>query len=519
MSSKYHQHDFRPQDNLISLLPSIVAGIVLLLITVFSILFYYPQQNQAYTIAIILYGFSGSIYLILYYFLFNASLNKLRFSWINAVVSGIAIGGLSFLMPEEIDHMLYMLVFVAAMSASLMSTRGSSYFIVICSMALHFLAHIINQSPNQKWIIHFGLTIAALMGIETIQQLKNIARKQINRLETINEFSRQIVSSLDTRQILSLLNTAFQNAIKADSYYIGLVDGDEIHLEVFFDEGEYFQNVRFKRKGSLSNWVISHQQELFLPDLRKNIEIEDIEISTIGKEKTSLSWMGIPIRGQHVDGVMAVASYRANAFDRSDMEMLSNIAQRAALALDNTYQHALVEEQARLDSLTRVYNHGYFIQTLRKHAQACLEEKQPLSLIMLDIDFFKQYNDTYGHLIGDEILINLCDIIRSHIKSTDAVGRWGGEEFCISLPNTTTKQAIVVAERIRETMALLKVEDGDQVSIPAPTVSQGIAIFPAETKDITKLIDIADNRLYIAKKRGRDQVESAPVFGENNILD
>ena len=77
----------------------------------------------------------------------------------------------------------------------------------------------------------------------------------------------------------------------------------------------------------------------------------------------------------------------------------------------------------------------------------------------------------------------------------------------------------MVAERIRETMALLKVEDGDQVSIPAPTVSQGIAIFPAETKDITKLIDIADNRLYIAKKRGRDQVESAPVFGENNILD
>jgi diguanylate cyclase (GGDEF)-like protein len=131
---------------------------------------------------------------------------------------------------------------------------------------------------------------------------------------------------------------------------------------------------------------------------------------------------------------------------------------------------------------------------------------------MLDIDYFKQYNDTFGHLIGDEVLISLCDVIRSHIKNTDAVGRWGGEEFCISLPNTDGGQALQVAERIRETMASLKVKNAEQMTIPIPTVSQGIAIYPAETEDITKLIDLADTRLYIAKKRGRDQVESAPAL-------
>jgi diguanylate cyclase (GGDEF)-like protein len=280
---------------------------------------------------------------------------------------------------------------------------------------------------------------------------------------------------------------------------------------LFYDEGEYYQNVRANKKGTLSNWVITHQEELFLPDLRQNVELEDVEMVIMGKDKTSLSWMGAPIHGRHINGVMAIASYRANAFDRSDMELLSNIAQHSALALDNTYQHAKVEEETRLDSLTRVYNHGYFIHFLHKQAQTCLEENQPLSLIMLDIDFFKQYNDTYGHLVGDEILVRLCEVICAHIKNTDAVGRWGGEEFTIALPNTSGEQAMLVSERIRQTMASLKLQDTQHTTLPAPTVSQGIAEFPAETKDITKLIDLADNRLYTAKERGRDQIESAPA--------
>jgi diguanylate cyclase (GGDEF)-like protein len=237
-----------------------------------------------------------------------------------------------------------------------------------------------------------------------------------------------------------------------------------------------------------------------------------VEIITIGKDKPTLSWMGVPMRGAHVDGMMAMSSYNPNAFDRSDMELLNNIAQRAALALDNAYHHALVEKQAQLDSLTEVYNHGYFIKIMQQQARACQEQNQPLSLIMLDIDYFKNYNDTFGHLIGDEVLISLCNVIRQHVKNTDAIGRWGGEEFCISLPNTDTQQALQVAQRIRETMSMLKVRNAEQLTIPVPTVSQGIAVFPAETEDITKLIDLADKRLYIAKARGRDQVESAPAL-------
>jgi diguanylate cyclase (GGDEF)-like protein len=126
---------------------------------------------------------------------------------------------------------------------------------------------------------------------------------------------------------------------------------------------------------------------------------------------------------------------------------------------------------------------------------------------MLDIDFFKQFNDTYGHLVGDRILKTLCTAIKHHIKHTDAVGRWGGEEFIISLPGAGGTQALQVAERIGQTMAALRIEDRDQKTIPVPTVSQGIALYPSEADEIYRLIDLADRRLYVAKVRGRNQIE------------
>lgn len=514
MQNKKEQRGYRPQENLISILPSILAGIFLLSTTIATVLFFYPPKNNLFKIAIILYGVFGSLYLAFYYFFFSLSPNKERFSWLNAIVSGLTLGIMTILFPEEVDHLIYTLIIISAMATSLISTRGPSYFLILSAMPIHFISDLHEHIPFVQWIIQSGFTMVAIMAIETIQQLKNITREQINRLEIINELSKQIVSTLDTKQVFALLNAAFQNALEADSYYIGIMEGDEIRLELFYDDGEFFEGVRANRKGTLSNWVIEHQQELFLPDLRQGVQLDDVEIITIGKEKPTLSWMGVPMRGAHVDGIMAISSYHPNAFDRGDMELLSTIAQRAALALDNTYQHALVEEEARLDSLTRVFNHGYFIKKINKQAETCMDLHQPLSLIMLDIDHFKQYNDTFGHIIGDEILVNLCEIIHSHIKSTDAVGRWGGEEFSISLPNTDGLQAALVAQRIRETLGSLKIRSSAQLTIPIPTVSMGIAVFPTETNVTTKLIDLADKRLYIAKERGRDQIEPAPTFWE-----
>jgi diguanylate cyclase (GGDEF)-like protein len=509
MSKNIGKFAYDPQENLVSILPSVIAGMICLSVTVASAIILYPPQSEIYKNGLIAFGIIGNIYLGFYYRNYILSPNKTKYAWINALIAGTALGVLTYLIPKQLDYLMFTLVLMAALASSVISNRGPAYFLVITISVIYFLRHINKAVPVNDWISGGALLIAALIAVETIQQLKTLAQKQMKRLEIVNGISKQIASTLDTNQLLSLLDAELKNVIKADTYYIGVQNDDELHMELFYDGGEYFNGISFKLEGTLSNWVLKNQKVLFLADLTRTIQLEGVKYALLGKPKTSLSWMGVPMKGIHVNGIMVIASYKPNAFNRSDFELLTNIAQRAALALDNTYHYALVEEQARLDSLTRVYNHGYFIQKLREQADTCQIENQHLSLIMLDIDYFKQFNDTFGHTIGDEILISLCDSIKQHIKKTDAVGRWGGEEFCISLPNTKLPQAIQVAERIRETLASIKINNSNHAEIPVPTVSMGIAVFPEEAVEIIKLIDLADQRLYVAKGRGRDQIEIA----------
>jgi diguanylate cyclase (GGDEF)-like protein len=508
MKNRIKLSGFTPQEHLVSLLPAVMVGIVLLAATIASSLAGFESVTASQRNWLLICGVLFVSHIVFYYSIHKMENNQELFVWINSLTASAILCALSFLLPPSLRYLIYTLVFVSALPPSLMvTTPGPSHVLIFGVTTFHFVLTLTNRLP-QELVAHFGFTITAFVGIQTVQQLRNLAARRIKRLEAINELSRKITSTLEQDEVIKLLTSAFQSALEADAYYVGTVHGDRLCIEFLYDDGEYYENLWVDRRGTLSNWVINNQQELFLPDLRKRLKLEGVEIVTVGSNKPTQSWMGVPMRGDHVDGFMAISSYRPNAFDRSDMELLSNIAQIAILALDNAYHHGQVEKQAQLDSLTEVYNHGHFIKVLRGQTRECGEQKQPLSLIMLDVDYFKQYNDTFGHLIGDEVLIGLCNVIRQHIKDTDAVGRWGGEEFCVALPNASKKQAVQVAQRIRKSMATLKVRNAQQLTIPIPTVSQGIAVFPSETEDVYKLIDLADKRLYIAKKRGRDQVDA-----------
>ena len=141
-----------------------------------------------------------------------------------------------------------------------------------------------------------------------------------------------------------------------------------------------------------------------------------------------------------------------------------------------------------MDSLTKVYNHGYFLERLNEDLVLAQEDQTPLCLIMLDVDFFKQYNDNYGHLVGDEVLMLMVKTIKRFIKERDSIGRWGGEEFVICLPKTDLARAQLVAKRIQETFEKMHISVLDQKNIPVPTVSQGVAEFPREADETFKLI-------------------------------
>ena len=429
------------------------------------------------------------------------------YGWLNATLSGIALGLLPYILHNHLSEISHIMIAIGAVAVTVISGRVYGY-VTLLGILILGLPHTLNVLGTSGFLLDFWAPyIVSIIVMEAILRIKDTTQQHIHRLETINRFSRKIMLSLDTEQTMSLLDAAIQETLKADTYFIGILKKNEIQLDLFYDDGKYFKEVRLPLEGTLSGWVIKNQKELFLPDLRQDVDLEGVKDYVIGKEKTSLSWMGVPLTAANVTGVIALATYQPNAFDGADMELLSNLAQHIALALDNTIRHAHVEEQARLDSLTGVYNHGFFLKKLAEQAAEAAVDA-PLSLIMLDIDFFKQYNDRYGHLVGDRVLKTLCTAIKHHIKQSDAVGRWGGEEFVISLPGTSIQQAAQVAQRIGQTMASLRIEDREQNTVPVPTVSQGIALYPAEADEIYRLIDLADRRLYIAKARGRNQVES-----------
>ncbi len=465
----------------------------------------------------ILYGMAGSFYILAYNSLVAKSIFfRNRYSWINSIVSGIGLGLLVYVLPTHLKELFHILIVFGAIVTATVSGRYYTYINLLVVAIISLSGNGSESFSYQSVFEYCAPFIISIISVETYLRIKDTAQQHILRLETINKISRQLMQSLDTDQVLSLLSATILDTIEADTYFIGMLKDDDIQLDLFYDDGEFYNGIRVPIEGSLSSWVINNQKVLFLPDLREAVRLEGVKDRIIGKEKTSLSWIGVPLKADNITGVMALASYKPNAFDLADMELLSSLAQHVTLALDNTIRHAQVEEQARLDSMTGVYNHGYFLKRLAEQAEESSSAKNQLSLIMLDIDYFKQYNDTYGHLVGDQILNSLCGAIKQHIKQGDAVGRWGGEEFIISLPNATGEQARQVAKRISETMAILRVEDRTQKTVPVPTVSQGIAVFPGEADEIYRLIDLADRRLYVAKERGRNQIEPVANHWSNN---
>jgi diguanylate cyclase (GGDEF)-like protein len=512
MTAKLTRLGFTPREHRVSALPSTVGGIAVLAITMFNGGVLSPQ-SELKTAVLLGTGAVGILYMAAFDLFVIPLVNYTQaYSWINSIFTALVLCMITYAVPEGLIIYVGVLLILTAITSSIVADRGPSYLMIgltsVGSLAVRFSL----VGSVREWTLDLSIAIIAVIAVETVMQLRSLSRSHIRRLETIAEFSRSVTSTLDAKQVTARLKVAFQKAVEADTYFVGIREGDEMRLELIFDDGKYFENQRVSLDGSLSAWVLDNQQSLFLPDLRREVELPGVRLVLLGKHKTSLSWMGVPMKNESVDGIISIGSYRPNAFDSADLDLLSTLAQHTAQALDNTHRHEQVQLRSQLDSLTGVYNHGSFLRLLQEQADHASLAGSPLSLIMLDVDHFKQYNDTYGHLLGDEVLTKLSRTMTQHIKTTDAVGRWGGEEFVISLPNAGAVRAHQIAMRIRDTMRTLTVRSQDQITVPVPTVSQGIAVFPQEAGNLVDLIHMADRRLYIAKGRGRNQIEPDPAL-------
>jgi diguanylate cyclase (GGDEF)-like protein len=278
-------------------------------------------------------------------------------------------------------------------------------------------------------------------------------------------------------------------------------------------------------KNCLLLWAKMEMEEKFKYDPPPEIPVNGIVGSVVKKGKGkrifdvtydpryiprtegAKSEMVVPMisRGKVV-GVLECESKKAGAFSEQDQKIFSILASSAAMAIENAILHKKTEELTVVDELTGVFNYRYFTKKITDELKRAKRYHQPLSLIMIDIDWFKKCNDTYGHLFGNLVLKNLAQVIRGCIREVDILVRYGGEEFVVILPQTSKEDALSIGERIRSSVeSTIFADETDQVKTLL-TVSLGVACYPEDAYEKEGFLMKVDQALYLAKGKGKNLV-------------
>jgi diguanylate cyclase (GGDEF)-like protein len=234
---------------------------------------------------------------------------------------------------------------------------------------------------------------------------------------------------------------------------------------------------------------------------------EDKRCPSMSVDKETRAVLCAPIRsGKNVYGILHMASRYVNAFDDEDAVMANAIGEQIGMAVESARLFEEINRLAVTDSLTGLYNLRHLNRVLDEEVKRSIRYSRPLSFIMLDIDFFKIYNDHHGHLRGDEVLRILAGLLQQNTRDVDTVIRYGGEEFSLIIPEVHKQEAYSMAERIRQVIQDQPFPHEKDQPGKKLTISGGVANLPEDALDSDELIDKADRALYRAKQTGRNRI-------------
>lgn len=237
---------------------------------------------------------------------------------------------------------------------------------------------------------------------------------------------------------------------------------------------------------------------------KENIEkySQDQIINLLHSEELAI----VPLRAKdRVNGVILADNFiTKEPISKDDIRMLIMLANQAGLAIENSQLYEKTVMCSHTDSLTELWNHGYFQYLLQAELEKTKATKQPTSLLAIDIDNFKVYNDTLGHQAGDKTLKEMATLIKNQSRKMDFVCRYGGEEFMIILPQTDKKEALLIAERLRVDIERQRFAYEEVMPNKKLTVSIGISCYPENGLNPTDLISHSDKMLYQAKNKGKN---------------
>jgi len=343
-------------------------------------------------------------------------------------------------------------------------------------------------------------------------------QRDIAELQAVGDVARR-AARLDLRVTLDSVCESFRHVTTSDSVAVYLWDAKTKRLvnsalsyNASIFPTEYAESVReapIALGEGITGWAAEHRE----PALIDDVKLDGRAVALRGVSLDNKSAIVVPLLVEdRLVGVVRALKMGTHAYTQDHFRFAQTLALQAALAIAAAEAHEEIRRLSVTDELTGVYNVRHVMQRLREEMELANRKGDSVSVFMVDGDMMKTVNDRYGHADGNRVLIEITAAMRSALRVSDVLGRFGGDEFIVVLPSTNATEAIVAAERLRKAVATHDYRNSWGERINA-TVSVGVATYPVHATNAEDLFRAADRSLYQAKQDGRDRVrnpDSAP---------
>ncbi|GAB4246051.1 MAG: hypothetical protein Kow00129_06230 [Thermoleophilia bacterium] len=331
-----------------------------------------------------------------------------------------------------------------------------------------------------------------------------------SELSALTAYTRKVSSTTDAETMADdLLNAALKYTASDYGNVTLAADADEERYVTRFanyppEVETRLRRTKWRAAGGVYGQALRTGSTIVVNDVNESPEYRAVLPDVRSK-------ISVPILVEDaVDGMINLESRRPNHFTKSDVDFLVALAEATGIALRNSRLYLRCRDMAVRDGLTGLYDRGYLEQALEAEVSRSRRHERCFSLLFLDVDDFKDYNDKYGHPAGDEVMRWLSRVLKNSIRRSDVAARYGGEEFVVIMPETDRLEAAEAAEKLRSLIDRRQPDSWPR----RVTVTIGVAEFPTDGEDATILLDTADRRLYAGKREGKNQVVSYDRFEE-----
>lgn len=341
--------------------------------------------------------------------------------------------------------------------------------------------------------------------------------KQANQnLRTLSDIGKKITASLKKEEILDVIRANIYNLVECHKFSIGLIEKDEITYEVH--EKNKCNNIiiELNEKRSIVAYMVKSKKAVLVNNM------EDMHFLTTDyyKKREMLDHINSIIfcpliYKETVLGIISVQSYNKNSFNNNDVEILKILASYVSIAMNNYLQSERIistnkqlKELTQKDPLTKVYNRYSLSEKASSIINRASKKGEPYSVVMVDVDFFKEFNDHYGHLEGDKCLVKVARLLeKAFSKHKTYIYRYGGDEFLIILLNKDIEEAYKIVDDMRKDVEKLDIGHTYSKCSNVVTLTVGIVTIRKPIKDFNSIFALADKALYIAKRSGRNRTK------------